>query len=167
MAMSPADRFRRIIVEIRQELSNLARLHAEWQGIDPETGSHTIILRGEGSIFHDFYCGAERIFRAIADEVNGGVPAGESWHRLLLQDMRLEIPGLRPAVISQATHEVLVDFLNFRHKFRNIYGFDLEPERVDEVEREFPEAHKQLVADLEVFLQFLENMATSGTSSGT
>ncbi len=161
MAIETADKFTRIAVEIREELTKLDVLYAEWRGVDSDAGMPSLFLRGKASIFHDFYCGAERIFKKIAAELNGGVPAGESWHQELLNDMKLDLPRLRPPVISAETHKLLLDFLSFRHKFRNIYGFELELDKIAGIERKFPEAHTKFKADLETFLVFVDQLANT------
>jgi hypothetical protein len=163
MAIETGDKFTRIAAEIREELKKLDALYAEWRGVDSDAGMPSLFLRGKASIFHDFYCGAERIFKKIAAELNGGVPAGESWHQELLNDMKLDLPKLRPSVISAETHKLLLDFLSFRHKFRNIYGFELEFEKVADVERKFSETHTKLKADLEAFLIFVDKLANTIT----
>jgi len=85
--------------------------------------------------------------------------AAEIWDQLLLNQMNLDMPGLRPPVIAKETHKLLVDFLGFRHKFRNIYGFELEAEKVTDIERKFPEAHTKFKTGLEKFLIFLDGLA--------
>jgi len=165
MAIETGDKFIRIAVEIREELMKLDVLYAEWRGVDSDAGMPSLFLRGKASIFHDFYCGAERIFKKIAAELNGGVPAGESWHQELLNDMKLDLPRLRPPVISAETHKLLLEFLSFRHKFRNIYGFELELDKIANIEGKFPEAHKRFKTDLVIFLDFLDKLA--GVSPAT
>jgi hypothetical protein len=54
---------------------------------------------------------------------------------------------------------LLLGFLSFRHTFRNIYGFELELEKITGVERKFPEAHTKFKADLENFLIFVDGLA--------
>jgi hypothetical protein len=159
MAVDMRDRCKKIAAEIRDELRKLDLLYAEWQGVDSESVSRSLIMRGKASMFHDFYCGAERIFKRVADDLNGGVPAGEFWHQLLLNQMKLDIPGLRPPIIAEETCKLLVDFLSFRHKFRNIYGFELELDKVTDIERKFPEAHTKFKSDVEKFLLFVDNLA--------
>ena len=93
--MTPEERIaRRLIVEIENELDHLAALREEAAAAPRD--DMTYGLRARGSILHDFYSGIERVFRRIADEVDGGVPQGEQWHRQLVTDMTLEIPGVRP-----------------------------------------------------------------------
>lgn len=75
---------------------------------------------------HDFYTEIERIFEKVAPELNGGVPAGPAWHRDLLDSMSLDLPGVRPPVLSGATAAALAEYLRFRHLYRNLYGFELD-----------------------------------------
>jgi hypothetical protein len=63
--------------------------------------------------------------------------------------------------IAEATYKLLVDFLSFRHKFRNLYGFELELDKVADIERKFPEAHAKFKADLEAFLIFVDELANT------
>ncbi len=86
---------RRLAAEIELELGALNRLADELEGAP--RGADTLSLRARGSILHDFYTGVERILIRIAEELNGGVPKGEQWHRQLPADMMVAIPGVRPA----------------------------------------------------------------------
>ena len=139
---------RRLAAEISNELENLSLL--EEQSASAPQGEDTFSLRARGSILHDFYSGIERVFVRIAEELNGGVPQGEQWHRQLVQDMCLEIPRVRPAVIDDEMARSLGDFLRFRHVFRNVYGFALEEQRMRPLEERLPvvlAAFRQQVAE--------------------
>lgn len=144
----------RIAQEIRTELGSLQRLAEEFDSA-PRDMSDSYSVRARGSILHDFYTGIERIFIRIADELNGGVPRSEQWHRQLLTDMTLELPGIRPAVVSKTLADSLGPFLRFRHLFRNLYGFVLDPERVREIESRLPGAYAHFVAEIELFLSWM------------
>ncbi len=127
---------RRLAAEVSSELGNLDLL--EKQCADAPRGDDTFSLRARGSILHDFYSGIERVFVRIAEELNGGVPQGEHWHRQLVYDMSLEIPEVRPAVIDEELARALGDFRQFRHVFRNVYGFALEDQRMRPLEERLP-----------------------------
>lgn len=127
---------RRLAAEIASELESLALL--EEQSAEAPQGDDTFSLRARGSILHDFYSGIERVFVRIAEELNGGVPQGEQWHRQLVKDMSLEIPGVRPTVIDEELARSLGDFRRFRHVFRNVYGFALEDQRMRPLEERLP-----------------------------
>ena len=127
---------RRLAAEIASELASLTLL--EEQSTGAPQGDDTFSLRARGSILHDFYSGIERVFVRIAEELNGGVPQGEQWHRQLVKDMSLEIPQVRPAVIDEELARSLGDFRRFRHVFRNVYGFTLEDQRMRPLEARLP-----------------------------
>ena len=90
----------RVISEIKEELEKIDALVLELDNHHSARPENNFYLRAVASILHDFYCGAERIFIRIAEELNGGIPEGENWHIQLLKDMGLEIEKVRPSVIS-------------------------------------------------------------------
>ena len=49
---------------------------------------------------HSFYSGLERVFEKISSAVDSSLPQGINWHQELLNQMTLEIPNVRPAVIQ-------------------------------------------------------------------
>lgn len=125
----------------------------------PLKASDSFALRALGSIFHDFYNGVERIFERIAQELNGDLPAGKNWHIQLLKDMNISIDSLRPAVISKYLFGLLKDFLEFRHRFRNIYGFELEWEKLRILHDKFSLTTKKIHEEIQNFLKFIDALA--------
>jgi hypothetical protein len=113
-------------------------------------------LRAEASYIHDFYNSAENLFRIVAEELNGGIPRGESWHRLLLLEMKSEIAGSRGAVISGKLYELLDTCLRFRHLFRNSYGVLLDPQKTREVAGVVLAADTLLKQEFTVFIDSLK-----------
>jgi predicted nucleotidyltransferase len=88
-----------------------------------------IEMGGVGSYLQNFYNGAEKIFERIAVLFDGDTPDGENWHTLLLEQMEIISPN-RVAVISHELKNQLLEYLKFRHLFRNIYGGDLDWNRL-------------------------------------
>jgi hypothetical protein len=115
-------------------------------------------VRAAGSILHDFYCGAEKLFKKIASRLDRDIPSGEDWHLQLLERMTLELPGLRPAVISEEMKERLAEYLRFRHLFRNIYGFELRWSRIEDLGHGMRDVQVALRQDIERFLDFTNSM---------
>lgn len=108
---------------------------------------------------HNFYTGIERIFEKIAEDINGGAPGSYDWHKRLLKTMSLEIPDVRPPVISKETAKLLHEFLAFRHVVRNIYGFELDSERLSRLVEKSKEVFGGFKQDLQDFLQFLDKLS--------
>lgn len=124
MAENPIEAMKQRITDELQALERITRGLQTFLSQAPEQPSE-LEIRGVASYLQDFYNGAERIFERIAVTLDGGLPEGEHWHQLLLQQMVNECEGVRPAVISQALFLRLLDYLKFRHRFRNIYGDEL------------------------------------------
>lgn len=100
----------------------------------------------------NFYMGIERIFLAIAKEIDRITPSGDSWHIQLLKQMTVEIASVRPAVISQETYERLNEFRGFRHVARSLYAYDLDAERVIKLANEVTDCFDRFQSDLQSFL---------------
>ena len=116
-------------------------------------------LRGIGSLLHDFYTAIEDIFEVIAGDINGSRPDAFDWHKQLLTRMTLEVPEVRPAVISKGLARTLDEYLRFRHVFRNVYGYMLEWERLRPLLYGIPAAYEQFRREISAFRQFLLDLA--------
>jgi hypothetical protein len=110
---------------------------------------------------HHFYTGCEKILRLVATELNGGLPSGADWHKRLLDRMSTEREG-RPAVLTPATAQALREFLGFRHIVRNLYGFELQQERVVLLLAKYPAVWAMTVRDFRTFIQWLRGLTELG-----
>ena len=144
---------RRLAAEVESELASLSALGEELADAPQQDDIYS--LRARGSILHDFYNGVERVFLRIARELNGGVPRGDQWHRDLVDDMTLDIPEVRPAVIDRGLAQALGEYLRFRHVFRNVYGGVLEAERMSSLEKRLPETLAAFRDRVEAFVAWM------------
>ena len=108
--------------------------------------------------FHNFYTGCERIFSLISMELNGGVPKSADWHRRLLSRMVVDRED-RKFVILAETEKQLQEFLGFRHVVRNIYGFELDREKLDQLLVRYPLAWDLLEKDIRAFVDWLRELS--------
>lgn len=143
-----------LIAEINDELARMSKvveaLSKRCGPLESEEITESAALR-----LHNFYTGCERIFKRITTEVNGIVLHDLDWHRRLLQQMTLEIKEVRPPVITLATHRVLEELLKFRHVVRNVYGYELQPERVEQLVGLCVAVYPSFVREIESFIAFL------------
>ncbi len=147
----------RIKKEIEAELEAIKSLLDEYKDLPKEDAVY--VLRAKGSIFHDFYSAAERIFNKIGEELNGGIPKSDQWHKDLLFDMTLDLETARPPVISSELYNKMVIYLRFRHVFRNIYGYELKKEKIAELEGMFQETVQSYLSAIENFCGWLAEQA--------
>jgi hypothetical protein len=116
-------------------------------------------LEAAALYLHTFYSGLEQLFVEIAREIDESVPAHENWHTALLRQMSAEMPSRRPAVISATSRGCLDEYRSFRHVVRNVYTFNLNPNRITELAAGLPACYEAVQQDLAQFRQFLLDVA--------
>jgi hypothetical protein len=163
-----ANQIRELAADIAMELERLSRLEEQIQHVTVEIQHDLtradIFYESLALKLHNFYTGCERIFRLVAMELNGGMPSGQDLHRRLLDRMSSERDG-RPVVIRSETARRLQDYLGFRQVVRNVYGFELDPERVARLVEMYPSAWCQVEQEISAFVQWLGEIAHSLNAS--
>lgn len=152
---------RALAARIRAEIQSLRSVHERIESamaaLD-QPSVQSIALDSAALNIHDLYVGLERIFEAIADNVDRSVPDGATWHRDLLQQMTVDVAGLRSAVVPPGMREDLARLLGFRHIVRNVYSYELDREGVEQnaarVRRVFP----VLANAIDSFADWLESL---------
>jgi hypothetical protein len=94
--------------------------------------------------------------------VDQSVPTGGEWHRDLLQQMGVALPGVRPQVLSARVVRAIDEYLRFRHVVRDIYTFEFDPERIERLVQNLRPIFEQTRLDLLAFADFLEQLAREG-----
>ncbi|OIQ59723.1 hypothetical protein MOTE_09790 [Moorella thermoacetica] len=148
---------------IHREMSNLEKLEKELtqHNLFPKIQTDSLggfSLADEtsqrliGSILHDYYTGIEKIFRIVAKDIDCSIPEDELWDRELLDQMTLEVPGVRPALLSAATTRKLEALRDFRQDFRDLYDFKRTPDKIMALLKELPGLTADFKKDLENFI---------------
>jgi hypothetical protein len=140
---------------IQSDLKTIDRLYAalgspELGESAPEESLIIVAYR-----LHSLYTALENIFRNIASAFENNLDAS-SWRRDLLQQMRLDLSPVRPAVID--AYEKLDEMRRFRHVFRTLYGVELDPLRLGVVLRKALELKPLYGLQIERFLEFLRGI---------
>lgn len=155
-----------LIADLKDEWAKLERLNDEWQAIQAKLGFPVQLEQPDmptfekaaiGYYLHSFYNGCENIFRSIARFFENDV-APSSWHSDLLKRMKLEIPGIRPALIDEELFYLLEDFRGFRHKFRYSYSFELDWVKERIIVAKFSPAFEKMKNRLDLFIDVLTRM---------
>jgi len=145
---------RRIHQELEELQRVLGRIEEGWER--SRRSNDDYYLDSIALNLHGFYSGCERIFTQIAESIDGELPRGEDWHRLLLEQMRKEIVHVRPAIISAKIGELLDELRRFRHVVRNVYTHHLDPKRLEKLVKETSQEFPQLRTEISAFAAFLE-----------
>lgn len=147
---------------IRKEIGDIERLIARanraMQTARRNPQDTDLYLDSASLNIHDVYSGLERVFRQIAATVDGNVPSSSDWHRELLEQMGLDLPKVRPPVLTAGTVQLLDEYLRFRHVVRNVYTFSFDPERIGRLVDELEGVYGKVRDELNGFADFLEKV---------
>ena len=156
-------RYRLLAERLRADLNRLEHVVLRAEGAleraARQPADQDYFLAAAALDMHGFYSGIERLFELIAQEIDEILPKGSRWHRDLLAQMSLSVTDLRPAVLRPETHAALLTYLEFRHIVRNVYTFNLQPERVAELVRGLRPTFTQVKHDLGTFAAFLTELS--------
>jgi len=159
--MMPSYHF--LIQQLREERDNLERIiplaQRSMAGAERHPKDQDIYVGSAALNLHSFYSGVEKMFLSIAEQVDGSVPQGARWHTDLLNQMAYDLPNIRPPVLSSATRDALHEYRSFRHLVRNVYTYNLSPEKVKARVDRLPDAWAAVKQDMERFLAFLDAVA--------
>jgi hypothetical protein len=152
-----------LAMQLREELENLERVVVaaveSIEGAQQHPEQAYIYVNSAALELHSFYVGLERIFLAVAEQVDQSVPSSASWHFDLVNQMTYNLRSLRPPVLSGATRDQLHEYRAFRHVVRNVYTYQLDPERVERLITTLPVAFESVKADTTQFIKFLDSAA--------
>lgn len=100
---------------------------------------------------HNLYGAHEKLFEIVAGFFENQV-GGARYHTDLLRRMGTRIKGIRPALISRSTCEMLAELRRFRHFFRHAYTAKLDPDRIDRIVQIAIRLKDSFRQDMESFL---------------
>lgn len=157
-----------LVERIRGEIPDLnqtvERALIAWEKAEESAEEPNLMLDSVALNLHSFYSGIERLFELIARHVDEEIPAGETWHRDLLDQMAQEQTAVRPAVIGRDSFDLLDEFRRFRHLIRNVYTINLIPDKMATLVIALPKLWPQLQAEMLAFADFLEDLAQASRS---
>ncbi|MEW6750461.1 MAG: hypothetical protein AB1505_05720 [Candidatus Latescibacterota bacterium] len=115
---------RQVVERIDQRLDRVEVRAAG--GGDPDLVAATTLY------LQQYYTGIEGALLRVAEDLDGSVPSGEEWHRYLLEQIALDIPQVRPALLTPVLRGHLDALRRFRHRVHHAYDQDYDWSRMAE-----------------------------------
>jgi len=140
--------------EITDLDSLVDRINRAWRFAQTSPSEQDMFLDSVALSLHGFYSGVESLFLQVAKSLDDEVPTGEGWHTQLLMQMQ-DADRLRPALISKEDMAFLDELRRFRHLVRNVYTFNLLPDRVKPLVALVTSSWPRLRAELKAFEAYL------------
>lgn len=145
--------------EIADDRAAMARRRADlddaWRRL-ATTPNDTAAIALQAWALHGWYTELESLLERVARQLDAEVPEGDRWHRELLAQMAVDVPGLRPAVLPRALLSDLHERLSLRHFLRHAYGADLDAAKLDAQATRLRGVATAVEAALDDFGRFLE-----------
>jgi len=102
---------------------------------------------------HDMYTGCERILLHLISNIDGGIPKSDEWHREVLRQASLPIPGIRGPILSdKATCDFLSELRGLRHVIRNVYVHRLKRENLLSLGKSAVDYYPRFKQEIEQFM---------------
>jgi hypothetical protein len=134
---------------------NHRHFRADFPPVPTERNYDLIIL---ADILTDYYTCVETAFVRIAKAFENELEK-ERWHASLLERMNMEVPRVRPRVVTEGTYRHLHELLRFRHVRRYYFDRKYDRDRMTLLESSFQLSIPLVKADLDQFMSFLEELS--------
>ena len=155
-----AQEVQRLRAEIASDRQAFEDRLSELERLDPEGGSPATLAQVAVALHHA-YGAVEAALARIARVLERSVPVGADWHAALLHAMTLEIPSVRPAVLTPKSAAALRKLLAFRHFFRHTYAVAWDAGQLASLRRIALDARPQVTLDFGAFDAVLSNVAAA------
>ncbi|TVR57794.1 MAG: hypothetical protein EA426_11395 [Spirochaetaceae bacterium] len=153
-----------VVSEITAGCAALGRLDAfarsQLAGDIAKLGQNETAAFAVATMLENYYTAAETVFFRISQQFGNSLTP-DRWHSDLLRKMRIEMPDVRPAVISETTYSLMDELMRFRHFKRYYYQLQFDWPRLENLLTVRERVHEQLLVELNVFKQFVERVATA------
>jgi len=153
---------RALAQRIRSEIPELDRavgaVFRHWQRARVAPDDQDAFVNSVALNLHGFYNGIERVMELIAVDLDGATLGGDAWHSELLRQMELDVPSIRPAVISTETRRRLDEYRRFRHRVRNIYAANLNASQLEGIVSQLEATWELLRPELLAFAEYLDSL---------
>jgi hypothetical protein len=107
---------------------------------------------------HNYYSAIEDLLQIVAKAFENNIVDLTRWHSELIDRMTLNIPGVRPALLSAQTAALLHRLRGFRHFFRHAYDVPLDASEVQQNWNTARQLRPLLERDVATFLRNLEQV---------
>jgi hypothetical protein len=107
-----------------------------------------------------FYTAHEDLFKQIAKSFENHIDSMSNLHKEMLLRMSIEVPKMRPSVLSQQSHLLLDKIRAFRHFIRHAYDCELQENELRLIQDRLKKEYTLVENDLEKFHAFLQTLSS-------
>jgi len=151
-----------LISEIKDSLNVLKNIHNIYVSYIPTFKDESKRDLRDAVLLADIMCNTytcvETILFRISRVFENHLSA-DQWHKELLRKMTLEISGIRQAVLSHKSYQLLDELRRFRHFKRYYYDFEYDWLKLDYLKAIYEKLIPLIEQELNNYIDFLSRLA--------
>ena len=147
-----SERIARLTAEIKAQFRLVERVSDKLSSRVEGGLSTSVQLESVAYQIHNLYCSVEDLLKLVASVFENNIGSSSNWHEVLLLRMSQPIEGVRPALLSEETSDLMRKLKNFRHMFRHAYGADIERDQLQGNLVAAQKLYDLLAQDIDAFL---------------
>ncbi len=148
-----------LIGEITKSISLLNKINEKYLSFSEKRNvfpdNFDLVVLAE--IITDFYTCLETAFVRISKAFENNLEKSK-WHANLLERMVIEIPGIRKALLTDRSYNILKEIMRFRHFKTYYFELEYDKDRIDFIEKKYNEVVPLVLQELEIYIIFLQKL---------
>ena len=148
-----------LIGEIQKTISQLNKINGKYIDFSEKRNdfpdNFDLVVLAE--IITDYYTCLETAFVRVSKTFENNLEKSR-WHTNLLERMIIEIPGIRKALLTDRSYNLLKEIMRFRHFKTYYFELDYDKDRIDFIEKKYKEAVPLVLQELEQYIIFLQKL---------
>lgn len=148
-----------LIGEINKTISQLNKINGKYLNFSEKRNdfpdNFDLVVLAE--IITDYYTCLETTFVRISKAFENNLEKSR-WHTNLLERMIIEIPGMRKALLTDSSYNLLKEIMRFRHFKTYYFELEYDKDRIDFVEKKYKEVVPLVLQELELYIIFLKKL---------
>jgi HepT-like protein len=148
-----------LIGEIRKTIIQIDKMNQKYINFSEKRNdfpdNFDLIVLAE--IITDYYTCLETAFVRISKAFENNLEKYRR-HANLLERMIVEIPGVRKALLTDRSYNLLKEIMRFRHFKRYYFESDYDKDRIDFLEKKYNEVVPLVLQELELYITFLQEL---------
>lgn len=141
--------------ELKAQLREIETIYAKVE--ERRSGKDKAHLESLAYQLHNLYCAFEDLFKIVAAFFENQIEDKIRYHLELLKRMTINIEGIRPALLSQESYQLLDTLRAFRHFFRHAYTYELDERKIMVVLEDALKLKTIYQKDIDLFLHGLNS----------
>lgn len=148
-----------LLGEIQKTISQLSKINGKYIVFSKKRNdfpdNFDLVVLAE--IITDYYTCLETAFVRVSKTFENNLEKSR-WHKNLLERMIIEIPGIRKALLTDRSYNLLKEIMRFRHFKTYYFELDYDKDRIDFIEKKYKEAVPLVLQELEQYIIFLQKL---------